>query len=92
MVGTHFAGPTWLGVSGSKVVGAVIDRCTPDAGAIPWLSPRAVSAEGPGVLAGTTFVQRVNTVGGKAPATAGSVAGETTGVPHKAEYYFYRAQ
>src|SRR5262249_8156574 len=37
VVGIHFGGPTWESTSGSQVVGTVIDRCTPDPAAIPWL-------------------------------------------------------
>ena len=90
-VGTHYAGPTWESNGGSKVVGAVQERCTPDASAIPWLLLRAVSAEGPGIFARTTFIQRVNTVGGKAPAAPGGAAGEVARAPYTAEYLFYRA-
>ncbi|HEY9229209.1 MAG TPA: DUF3455 domain-containing protein [Gemmatimonadaceae bacterium] len=90
-VGTHYAGPTWESNSGSKVVGTVIDRCTPDASAIPWLSLAAVSAEGPGVFHRIIFIQRVNTVGGMAPSASGSVIGEEARVPYTAEYFFYRA-
>jgi hypothetical protein len=92
VVGTHYAGPTWESNSGSKVVGAVLKRCPGAPNAIPWLLLRAVSAEGPGVFHGVTHIQRVNTVGGNAPATAGSVTGETVSVPYTAEYFFYRAQ
>src|SRR5688500_17545000 len=49
LVGTHYAGPTWESNSGSKVVARVLDRCTPDASAIPWLKLEAVSSEGPGI-------------------------------------------
>jgi Protein of unknown function (DUF3455) len=34
-VGLHYAGPTWESVTGSKVVGMVLERCTPDPDAIP---------------------------------------------------------
>src|SRR5688572_2325145 len=34
VVGIHFAGPTWESVSGSKAVGVVLERCTPDPTAI----------------------------------------------------------
>lgn len=34
IVGIHYAGPTWESVSGSKVLGMVFDRCTPDPDAI----------------------------------------------------------
>ena len=91
IVGTHYAGPTWESKSGSYVVGAVVERETPDPDAIPWLKLRAVESDGPGVFDGVTFIQRVNTVGGKAPAGPGAFTGEVVRVPYAAEYYFYRA-
>jgi hypothetical protein len=90
-VGTHYAGPTWESNSGSKVVGAVIDRCTPDVSAIPWLSLGAVSSEGPGIFNGITFIQRVNTVGGNAPSSPGTI-GEEARVSYTTEYLFYRTK
>jgi hypothetical protein len=90
-VGTHYAGPTWESNSGSKVVAKRVDGCTPNASAIAWLKLEAVSTEGPGVFNGVTFVQRVNTTGGTAPASPGSFVGEEARVPYTAEYYFYRA-
>jgi Protein of unknown function (DUF3455) len=90
-VGTHYAGPTWESVSGSKVVGTVLQRCTPDPNAIPWLLLKAVSSEGPGIFHRVTYIQRVNTVGGLAPAHPGDVPGEVARVPYTAEYFFYRA-
>ena len=87
-VGTHYAGPTWESNSGSKVVGTVFDRCTVT-GAIQWLSLTAISS-GPGIFNGVTFIQRVNTVGGTAPASPGTAVGEIVSVPYTAEYYFYR--
>lgn len=92
VVGTHYAGPTWRSVSGSTVVGTVVNGCSPNAGAIPWLLLRTVTATGPGVLARTTFIQRVNTVGGMAPSRAGTAAGEEARVPYAADYNFYRAR
>jgi hypothetical protein len=89
-VGIHYAGPTWESNSGGKVVGAVQKRCTPDAGAIPWLLLGSVSTEGPGVFHRVTHIQRVNTVGGNAPAGAGSFVGEEARVSYTAEYFFYR--
>jgi hypothetical protein len=90
-VGTHFAGPTWESNSGSKVVGARVAGCTPDPTAIPWLLLQAVTSEGPGVFHRVTHIQRVNTVGGLAPATPGSIVGEEAQIPYTAEYFFYRA-
>ena len=90
-VGTHYVGPTWESNSGSKVAGARLAGCTPDPTAIPWLLLKAVSSDGPGIFDRVTFIQRVNTVGGLAPATAGTTVGEEQQVPYTAEYFFYRA-
>jgi len=92
-VAIHYAGPTWESKSGSKVVGMRLAACTPDTTAIPWLKLGAISSQGPGVFDGVTFIQRVNTVGGKAPAPlpAGTPAGPVANVPYSAEYYFYSA-
>lgn len=89
-VATHFAGPTWLSNSGGKVVGTVAERCTKDAASIPWLSLTAVP-DGPGVFSQVTFIQRLNTVGGNAPSTPGSVVGDEARVPYTADYLFYKA-
>lgn len=91
-VGTHYAGPTWESVSGSKVVGSVMRRCTPDANSIPWLLLGVVSSEGPGIFHGIKYIQRLNTAGGIAPIQPGSFTGETTSVPYTSEYLFYRAR
>jgi hypothetical protein len=91
-VGIHYAGPTWESASGSYVVGAVLERCTPDPDAIPWLLLRAVDSDGPGILDGVTYIQRVNTVGGLAPAYPGDFPGQEARVPYIADYYFYRAK
>jgi hypothetical protein len=91
VVGIHYAGPTWQSVSGSKVVGTVLERCTPDPAAIPWLLLGAASNEGSGVFHTVTFTQRVNTVGGLAPTNPGSVQDEEARVPYTAEYFFYQA-
>jgi hypothetical protein len=88
-VGTHSVGPTWESTSGSKVVGTVIDRCTVDPNAVQWLSLSGKSS-GSGVFNGVTFIQRVNTVAGKAPSTSGTSVGQETSVAYSAEYFFYR--
>jgi hypothetical protein len=91
VVAIHFAGPTWESNSGSKVVGAVVPpRVTVDPDAIPWLLLKAVSTEGDGIFANTTYIQRVNTTGGKAPSADGTVIGQVARVPYTADYFFYR--
>ena len=91
VVGTHYAGPTWESNSGGTVVGTVIDRCTPDPNAVPWLLLSAV-ANGPGLFHRVTYIQRLNTVGGLAPAAPGSSVGQEARVPYTTEYLFYRPQ
>jgi hypothetical protein len=90
-VGTHYGGPTWESNSGSKVTARRVADCSPNTSAIPWLRLEAVTTEGPGIFDGVTQVLRVNTTGGTAPASPGSVVGEEARVPYTAEYYFYRA-
>jgi len=90
VVGTHYVGPTWQSNSGSFVVGVVMERASPNPDAIPWLKLQALDSEGPGIFNQVTFIQRVNTVGGKAPEAAGTFVGELARVPYAAEYYFYR--
>jgi hypothetical protein len=92
IVGIHYAGPTWESASGSYVVAAVIDRATPNANSIPWLLLGALDSDGPGIFDGITYIQRVNTRGGIAPAEGGDFVGEEARVPYTADYYFYRKQ
>src|SRR5712692_1216230 len=91
-MGKHYAGPTWESNDGSKVVGEVKARDDgPNANAIPWLLLRAKSTSGKGVFSQTQSIQRLYTVGGKAPATGCNRAqlGKEARVPYKATYYFY---
>lgn len=90
IVGIHYAGPTWESVSGSYVKGAFLAGATVDSSAIPWLLLRAVESDGPGIFDGVTHIQRVNTVGGLAPADPGDFPAEEARVLYTADYYFYR--
>jgi len=90
VVATHFAGPTWQSNSGGKVVGTVLKKCFADAASIPWLSLSGVS-DGAGVFQPVNFIQRLHTVGGNAPAAAGTVIGEERQIPYTADYLFYKA-
>ena len=93
-VGNHYVGPKWESKSGSIVEGRRVPGtgCTPDSNAIAWLLLSKFEATGAGIFARVTFIQRVNTTGGLAPATPGLTLGEVKEVPYTAEYYFYRAQ
>jgi uncharacterized protein DUF3455 len=90
--GKHFAGPSWEANDGSRVTGkAVANVPSPDADSIPWLLVNIVGHEGNGVLSKATTIQRINTKGGKAPATGcdASHAGQELRVPYTADYVFY---
>lgn len=91
-IGKHFAGPSWQASDGSKVVGAMKAKAdAPGAAAIPWLLVEVKSSEGQGALAHVTYVQRVNTEGGKAP-TGGCDPAHLqaqTRVDYQADYFFY---
>jgi hypothetical protein len=91
-IGRHYGGPTWEGVDGSKVVGEVKAReSSTEANAIPWLLLLAKKHEGNGVFSRVSSIQRLETVGGKAPAGGRdrSKLGAEVQVPYTAVYYFY---
>jgi hypothetical protein len=91
-VGTHGAGPFWASDDGSQVVGKVLERAdAPDASAIPWLLLEVTSHEGTGVFSDITYIQRVDTVGGIAPADGcdASTANAERAVPYTATYVYY---
>lgn len=90
--GKHFAGPSWEASDGSRVVGkAAANAPSPDADAIPWLLVKVVSHEGQGVLTPVTSIQRINTKGGKAPASGCDAghAGQEVRVAYSADYLFF---
>jgi hypothetical protein len=100
-----FGSATWQSSVDSSVVWAKAltpnvtagtDASCPNAGAIPCLLLQSIGAkEGPTggrYLTKTTYIQRLNTKGGAAPATGCSVAGDVgkqTLVPYTADYYFF---
>ncbi len=79
-----------------QVIPAGSDPSCPNSGAIGCLLLQAIGSEngptGGKVMTRTTFIQRLNTQGGSAPATGCSSAadvGKQTLVPYSAEYYFF---
>lgn len=94
IVAVHSAGPSWESNSGSRVVGALPPlSAIVDTNSIPWLrlTPVEGSAQGPGIFADTTYIQRVHTAGGKAPSANGTFVGQVAKMPYTADYYFFRA-
>jgi FtsP/CotA-like multicopper oxidase with cupredoxin domain len=91
-IGKHYAGPTWEAHDGSKVIGELVARSdSPKSDSIPWLLLRAKTTSGAGLFSGVTFIQRLDTAGGSAP--AGGCRPDQTGqqlrVPYTADYVFY---
>jgi hypothetical protein len=89
-IGHHFAGPTWELTDGSAVVGEVKEKA-PAEGTIPWLLLAAKETRGAGTLSRVSFIQRVETQGGKAPAEGCDPAhqGAEIRVDYTATYLFY---
>ena len=91
--GFHGAGPHWTALDGSKTVGEVKARAPAQRSAdIPWLLLATKPAGGPGKLANITSVQRINTVGGIAPATGCTQAadlGKTSKQGYTADYVYF---
>lgn len=93
--GKHFAGPSWEAKDGSRVTGkAVANVPSPDADSIPWLLIDVMSHDGSGVLSRATTIRRLNTKGGKAPASGCDSAhvGQEVRVPYSADYLFYTSK
>lgn len=95
----NMARPTWQHSRDSSAVWAVAiasssDPAYVEAGAVPWLLLEAAGVEaGPTWgerLSDTTYIQRVHTVGGVAPAGDCPAAGARLFVPYTADYVFYR--
>jgi hypothetical protein len=89
-IGRHYAGPTWEHVDGSRVQGKAASRAPGATAAdIPWLKLDGVEPRGPGVLAGATTIQRINTKGGQFEGPC-NAAGSTHAAPYAADYVFLR--
>jgi hypothetical protein len=93
--------PTWQHSRDTSTVWMKLNTPSSDAafvapGAIPWLlldvAGASAGPNGGDALAATTQIQRVNTVGGIAPATGCSAPAEVgtkAFVPYAADYFFY---
>jgi hypothetical protein len=93
---------TWQHSRDSSAVWALAIATSSDpafvsGGAIPWLLLRVVGSQaGPNPgdrrIVKTTYIQRVSTVGGAAPAGDCTTVGAKALVPYAADYVFYRAK
>ena len=91
-VGRHFAGPTWQWSDGSAVKAKLTASSpSPESDSIPWLLLTAIEHKGSGAMRSVASIQRLHTIGGKAPASGCDAAhgGSTTRSHYAADYYFY---
>jgi hypothetical protein len=92
VIGKHYKGPVWEAADGSKVGGQVQQRANaPEGNTVPWLLLKATSHDGSGTFARVSYIQRVGTVGGLAPAAGcdKSHAGAEASADYQATYLFY---
>lgn len=90
-IGKHYAGPKWEAADGSIVSGTLSSRAdAPKSADIPWLLLNTTASGPQGSFSKVTGIQRVNTVGGVAPAMPCGAAnvGTQARVPYTADYYF----
>jgi Protein of unknown function (DUF3455) len=93
-IGTYFGPPaTWASNDGSAITGSQIAVAPAAAGSIPLQLVKANPASGSGAMSGVTFVQRVATMGGVAPAAMcdGAGLGRKEVVKYQADYIFWKA-
>ena len=90
-VGKYYAGPTWEAADGSKVTGKQVAVSPASPGNIPLQLVKADPAMGAGAMTGVSYIQRLNTKGGVAPAMACDTAGKGKRqvVSYEADYVVY---
>ncbi|GAB3156939.1 DUF3455 domain-containing protein [Amycolatopsis sp. NPDC004378] len=89
-VALHSKGPVWTSIVDGSTVGAAAVANAPRAGAIPELLLKANLNTGDGIFGKVTYVQRLNTRGGVAPAGT-CTDGAQTAVRYSADYAFWVA-
>ena len=88
----HFAGPSWQALDGSIVTATRVgSAAAPDGTSIPWLLLQGATHTGPGAFADVTWIQRLDTENGAAPATGcdDTHVGAQVLVAYAADYFFY---
>jgi Protein of unknown function (DUF3455) len=94
VIGAYFGPPaTWRSNDGSAVTGAQVAVSPASAGNIPLQLVKANPSTGQGAMTGVTFIQRVATQGGVAPAMTcdGASKGKREIVKYQADYILYKA-
>ncbi|WP_235017417.1 DUF3455 domain-containing protein [Nitrincola tapanii] len=93
-VGTYYNGPTWEALDGSIVTGKQLAVAPAGEGNIPLQLVEAMSDSESGLFSDITYIQRLNTKGGVAPAMScdASSLGQEQVVTYAADYVFYIAE
>ncbi len=94
-IGRYYGPPaSWEASDGSKVTGAQVAVSPASAGNIPLQLVKANPATGTGAMQGITYIQRVATKGGVAPAITcdASATGKKEIVQYQADYIMYKAK
>jgi hypothetical protein len=94
VVGRYFGPPaTWENMDGSRLTATQVAVAPAAAGSIPLQLVKANPAMGNGAMTGVTYIQRVDTRGGVAPAMPCNAmsAGSKQVVQYQADYIFYKA-
>ncbi|WP_206787107.1 DUF3455 domain-containing protein [Amycolatopsis sp. MtRt-6] len=89
-VALHSKGPVWTSTVDGSTVGAAAAASSPRKDTIPELLLKAILNTGDGVFGKVTYIQRLNTRGGVAPAGP-CAAGAQTAVRYSADYAFWVA-
>jgi hypothetical protein len=92
-VGRYYGPPaTWESMDGSKLTATQLAVAPAAAGSIPLQLVKANPATGMGAMQGVSYIQRVATQGGIAPAMLcdGSKVGSQQIVKYQADYIFWR--
>ena len=84
----HYKGPTWESTTDGSLVQGTTIASSPVSGSIPQLLLKATAKRGTGIFGRVTYINRLDTRGGAAPAGS-CTSGQTTGVPYTAQYLFY---
>lgn len=84
----HFRGPSWESTDDGSLVEARAIASSPVPGSIPQLLLQATTNRGDGVFGRVSYLQRLATQGGLAPAGE-CKDGQTTGVRYRAQYRFF---
>jgi Protein of unknown function (DUF3455) len=84
----HYRGPTWESTTDGSLVQGTTIASEPVTGSIPQLLLQATANRGTGIFGSVTYINRLHTRGGAAPAGS-CTSGQTVGVPYTARYLFY---